>query len=95
MATSKILHIFAYDVADDKARGRIARRMEDRATRVQGSVFEARLTPHAAEVLAEQLKVFLEAGDSLRVYPVVNRSLPRCIAFGPGGPPVSGESWIV
>lgn len=95
MASSKILHVFAYDVSDNKARGRIARRLEDRATRVQGSVFEARMTPAAAALLAEQLRVYLDAGDSLRVYPVVNRSLPRCIAHGRGLQPTATDFWIV
>ena len=95
MSSSKILHIFAYDISDNKARGRVARRLEDRATRVQGSVFEARITPHAAAVLAEQLRVFLESGDSLRVYPIVNRSLARCIVHGRGMQPTATDFWIV
>ncbi|MDU9004485.1 CRISPR-associated endonuclease Cas2 [Sedimentitalea todarodis] len=95
MASSKILHVFAYDISDNKARGRVARRLEDRATRVQGSVFEARMTPRAAELLAEQLRIYLEAGDSLRIYPIVNRSLTRCIVHGRGLQPSATDFWIV
>ena len=95
MASSRILHVFAYDVSDNKARGKLARRLEDRATRVQGSVFEARMTPYAAARLARELEVFLDKGDSLRVYPIVNRSLGRCLVLGSGLAPDMGDFWIV
>ncbi len=95
MARNKHLWIIAYDVSDNKARGKLARRLEDRAARVQGSVFEAWLTRAGATRLAAMLERYLDKGDSLRLYPVVNRSVPHCLAHGRGTAPSAGGHWVL
>jgi CRISPR-associated protein Cas2 len=62
-------YVIAYDIVDDKRRSKIARYLEAIGDRVQGSVFEAYLTPAELEKLLKKLKRVLKAEeDSLRVY---------------------------
>ena len=85
MATRRV-YVFAYDVANDARRFRVAKLLERRGIRVQESVFEVRTTHGGAETLAAQLKRRMRLGDSLRVYPVPGPMLRYCIMHG--GAPV-------
>ena len=44
MARTEMLVVMTYDVSDNKRRRRLSKHLETRMTRVQKSVFEARLT---------------------------------------------------
>lgn len=62
-------YILAYDIANDRRRVKIAKLMESQAERVQGSVFEAYLTPAELEKIIRRAAKFMnEKEDSLRVY---------------------------
>ncbi|MFP5516981.1 MAG: CRISPR-associated endonuclease Cas2 [Alphaproteobacteria bacterium] len=95
MARDEMLTVFCYDVADDRARRRIAAVLEERAARVQRSVFEARLDARATRRLAERAARHLSAGDSLRVYAVGAAGRRRSLAFGP--PPLAEDQdfWLL
>ena len=76
------VYVFCYDVSDRRRRGRIARRLEEAAVRVQRSVFEARMAEKRADRLARRLACDLGPGDSLKVYAIGKDGLTRCRAFG-------------
>ena len=77
-----MLTVFCYDIADDRVRRRVSRVFEDRCVRVQRSVFEARLTEHAAAALAARAEPLLGPADSLRVYAITAQGLKRSRAVG-------------
>lgn len=82
MARAEMLAVFCYDIESDRARRRVADRLQRRAVRVQRSVFEARLTAAAAVRLARSVARELGDGDSLRLYVVAGDGRRHCLAFG-------------
>lgn len=86
MARAEMLMVFVYDVSSSKRRRKVAHALEDHATRVQYSVFEARMDQRRAEAVARRAAGFLDAGDSLRVYAVGADGLRRSAVFGDGVP---------
>lgn len=70
MAETEMVMVFCYDVSDSRVRRRVARVLEERAVRVQESVFEARLTLRRAHALFHAASRELGAGDGLRLYAV-------------------------
>ncbi|MGD0108547.1 MAG: CRISPR-associated endonuclease Cas2 [Rhodopila sp.] len=95
MSERIMLMVYCYDVASNKARARVAHLLEDRAVRVQDSVFEMRLTQVAADRLFRDIARLLDEGDMLRMYAIGAAGLPRCQSYG--GSPISGDvdSWII
>ena len=89
------LFVFCYDIADDKLRRRMAAALEDKGTRVQGSVFELWLMPTQADRLGRSLARLLERGDSLRVYGITRGNLRMAQAHGRGGPPDPGAFYLL
>lgn len=89
MAETRMLMVFCYDVSDAKARRRLSGILEDRAVRVQESVFEALLTPRAAHALFTEAASYLMVGDSLRLYAVTAGGRVHCRADG--GAPLAEE----
>jgi len=86
MARTEKLRVICYDVCCDKRRGRIARCLEDQATRVQYSVFEARLTSRKLFLLIDTLTHNLGPGDSVRVYTIGKSGEDECTVYGAGVP---------
>lgn len=84
MGTERRLHVFCYDVSADALRRRVSDALEEVAVRVQGSVFEARLTSGAAAAVVAQIGTLLNRGDSLRVYVVPPAAIPACHVVGRG-----------
>ncbi len=84
--------VFAYDISRARTRTRVAALLEDRAVRVQGSVFEARLAWDAAERLFDRLERELGPGDSLRMYAISSAGLARSRQSG-GAPVTDGEGY--
>lgn len=96
MARGEMLTVFSYDVSKDKNRRKIARLLEDNATRVQYSVFEVRMSRQKAETIAQRLAAWLEAGDSLRVYVIGHDGERRSRIYGDGAPFESTEGyWLL
>jgi CRISPR-associated protein Cas2 len=64
-----MLILISYDIAEDKPRTRLAKKLLDFGPRVQKSVFEADVNTDELMKLKELLaKVDLEAEDSIRLY---------------------------
>ncbi len=96
MARGEMLTVFSYDVSDDKRRRKIARLLEDAATRVQYSVFEVRMSRQRAEALAQRLAAHLGPGDSLRLYVIGHDGERRSRVYGDGTPFESAEGyWLL
>lgn len=96
MSRGEMLTVFSYDVSEARRRRRIARLLEDEATRVQLSVFEGRMTRQRAAALGQRLAALLGDGDSLRVYAVGADGLARSRVYGDGAPFESEAGfWIV
>ncbi|MGR3467490.1 MAG: CRISPR-associated endonuclease Cas2 [Shimia sp.] len=71
-------HIVAYDIADDRARRRIFKRLDARGTALQRSVFLLRLTPRAARSFEAELRAQVSRGDRILVVAVAeDPALPR------------------
>lgn len=69
MNSDRTFFVLAYDIANDKRRAKIAKAMEAIGERVQGSVFEAYLTPAELDKLLRKTgKIMKESEDSLRIY---------------------------
>lgn len=96
MARGEMLTVFSYDVSEDRRRRKIARLLEDAATRVQYSVFEVRLARSHAQALGQRLAALLGPGDSLRVYVIGADGLARSRVYGDGVPFESEQGyWVV
>lgn len=95
MARGEMLTVFTYDVGQNRRRRRVAGILEDVGTRVQQSVFEARLTRARAEALAQRIAAELGEGDSLRVYVLAADGEARSRIYG-DGPPLEADAdfWL-
>jgi CRISPR-associated protein Cas2 len=95
MPRGEMLTVFTYDVGQNRRRRRVAKLLEDAATRVQYSVFEARLTKARAEALAQRIAAELGEGDSLRVYVISADGEVRSRIYG-DGPPMEADAdyWL-
>lgn len=83
MSETAPVWVFAYDVADDRRRARIAESLKDVGVRVNKSVFECRLSKAAAQRLAQRLAAALKRGDHLRVYRLCESCRAEVGVFGP------------
>lgn len=96
MARGEMLTVFTYDVSEHKRRRKVARLLEDVATRVQYSVFEAVMSKARADILGQRLAAILDDGDSLRVYAVGADGRARSRVYGDAAPFESEEGyWLV
>ena len=86
MSRDRKLRILCYDVSCDRRRRRIARLLEEEASRVQYSVFESRLAPGPLRRLVAAIAEQLDKGDSLRVYTVGRTGERHCEVHGSGVP---------
>lgn len=95
MRDARPIRVFAYDIASDNRRARVARILEEQTVRVQESVFEARLTHREVEQILHALARILLTEDRLRVYTVPDRALPECHALG--GTPIAEleDYWLL
>ena len=89
------LRVITYDIADNRRRRKVVAILEDRAARVQESVFEARLTKAQLTRMEGRLRAVLTADDSLRIYTIPDAALPNCKVQG--GPMLADGSrfWLI
>ena len=96
MSRDTKLRIFCYDISSNKKRRKVSRILENRASRVQFSVFESRLTVCSLEKLVSKIEPLLEKGDSLRVYTVGAVGERQCQVYGSGVPIENGANyWLL
>lgn len=86
MSRNQKLRVLCYDVSSNKRRRKIARLLEDVASRVQYSVFETRMSQKALARVVRQVEEHLEKGDSLRVYTIARPGERHCEVRGSGVP---------
>jgi CRISPR-associated protein Cas2 len=92
----EMLMVFVYDISANKTRRKVAALLEDNASRVQKSVFEARMSRRRADALAQAAARHLDQGDSLRVYAISRNGLPRSRTYGTCAPiEPDGGYWLV
>ena len=85
MATEQ-LHIFAYDVADNRRRDRVSDELLNFGDRVGLSLFECRVEPLLAQEILGRLKDLINAGtDRVNLYRVCGHC-ERSIIF-------EGKNW--
>jgi CRISPR-associated protein Cas2 len=96
MSRDTMLRVLCYDVSSDRRRRSIARVLEDHASRVQLSVFEARLTSKALLRLVREVEAQLGEGDSLRVYTISATGERQSEVHGHGVPlEPGGAFWLM
>lgn len=66
---AKRFYVISYDIVEDRRRTRAAETLKDYGTRVQKSVFEARLDPPTLKKLLSLLNALInETSDNILVY---------------------------
>lgn len=91
-----MLYVIAYDIPDDKRRGKIAALLEGYGARVQKSVFEADLDERGYVDLRKRLKRWIvEKEDSVRFYRLCSDCRGQVETIGPLGVMVEPEVLIV
>ena len=95
MAVVRHLILIAYDVSDNKDRGRVADLLERHMTRVQGSVFEGWMTVRAGQRLEADAAALIDASDSLRYYVMPRGGIDRCQAWGFPPAPIADGILII
>lgn len=91
----EMIFIFTYDVTCPKRRGRIARILEERGTRVQYSVFELRMTRKKAEILLDRLGHIRDTTDSIRMYCLTEQGRQMSDVRGGAPIPEEQEFWLL
>lgn len=94
-AQTAIAWAIAYDIHDNRVRARVAKLLEKHATRIQGSVFETRLTPTKAQTLFNRLARLIQPGDKLRFYALPINALEKSMHQGGTPLPEDGPFWIL
>lgn len=93
MSRGEMLIVFCYDVTDNKRRRKVASLLEDKATRVQYSVFETRMNRTKVDIISQRIAGMLGEGDSLRVYSIGRNGERRSRVYGDGPPFESDEGY--
>ncbi len=87
--------VFCYDIVRAKTRRKVSALLEERAVRVQKSVFEARMSEGEARKLFKKISIYLDEGDSLRMYALSKVGLRHSLAYGGAPIPEDGEYWLL
>ena len=75
--------IVAYDIADPKRLGRIARIMKDYGHRVQKSIFEADIDERSFAEMRRRVEfVLVRAVDGVKYFPLCDRCADTLVALG-------------
>ena len=86
MARSERLRVFTYDISSNISRRRVAKILENVASRVQFSVFETRLSDAKVAAITKSITPHLDESDSLRVYTIGKSGEKHCDVSGAGAP---------
>lgn len=84
MSDDKKLRIYCYDISDDSSRRKVAKLLEESASRVQYSVFETRQNAKNMYELRDKILPFLTLNDSLRIYTIGRTGERHCEVHGSG-----------
>lgn len=88
--------VVAYDSPSTKRRSKIAKLLEGYGQRVQWSVFECRLRHDEVQTLLRRLRVLIDhEEDSLRLWPIPDRSWGQMVHLGRAVPVVEWADKVV
>jgi CRISPR-associated protein Cas2 len=78
-----MIFLYAYDVADQRRRNRISKKLEQFGIRMQKSLFQCDVTPDMAQnIKASLLRFINQKEDSLLLYSVCERDSQKAEGFG-------------
>jgi CRISPR-associated protein Cas2 len=77
--------VVSYDIADDKRRTRVAKKLKDFGVRVQYSVFECILEQEKIEEMKKVISPLLTEEDSVRVYYLCESCKKKIKSYGEKG----------
>ncbi|WP_448872436.1 CRISPR-associated endonuclease Cas2 [Desulfobulbus propionicus] len=86
--------VIAYDIEDDAIRRNVADLLKNHGQRVQYSVFECHLSRHRFLALRKEVLRLLDAGDSLRCYPLCRWCRQAIVWQGDGASP-DDEGFVI
>lgn len=87
MSQATTLYVIAYDISDDRRRGRIHKLLSAYGQWTQFSLFECFLTRLQRVDLMARLHAILEPeSDSIRFYPLCDACVPRVETVGGAAP---------
>ena len=95
MAITQMVAVLSYDITRAQVRRRVADFLERRMTRVQKSVFEARMDVAAAQRLFGEVEKLVDPGDSLRMYMLSKSGLDHSRVSGGAPLPEEGGFWLL
>jgi len=91
-----MMHVLAYDVANDKRRGKVAKLLEGYGFRAEMSVFEADLDPADLVFLkADLLNLLDQKEDKLFIYPICERCHANIVRLAGSPPPIDDNAFII
>lgn len=87
--------VFAYDISSNRSRRKVAAILEDCATRVQHSVFEAKMTRTQSQKTLDMISPYIDDGDSVRVYALTKAGRQASLSLGGVPLPEDEEFWLI
>ena len=92
-----MLHLVAYDIADDARRLRVAKALLDYGVRVQESVFECLVANEAkvAEMIDRLRELIEPEEDAVRIVPVCAACTGKLVILGRGEPTKDPDVYVV
>ena len=88
--------IISYDIIDDKRRLKIAKYLENYATRVHHSVFEAHIDKQQFDKIYRELIALIKQDeDSIRIYQLCNACIKKIKICGTGEITKDEEVYII
>ena len=92
----RTFYLLAYDMTDNKRRGKISKLLESLGERVQGSVFEAYLdAAELQKIVKRSEKIMKLEEESLRIYFLCDSCRPKLRTLGQGKPTPPPTTLIV
>ena len=73
--------VIAYDITENYLRRQVSKILSAHGRRVQKSVFELDLHPDQLIQMLNSISPYIEAGDSLRCYPLCERCLEKALSY--------------
>ncbi len=80
--SAKSLVVVAYDISDDRRRGRVANTLLSFGARIQGSVYELWLTPRQLEAMWHAVGELSMPEDLIRCYALCGACERRIRSYG-------------
>jgi len=77
--------VVSYDIADDKRRTRVAKKLKDFGVRVQYSVFECILEQEKIDEMKQEVARLLDEEDSVKIYYLCEACKKKINSYGEAG----------